>query len=371
LALSGTQLRETKTTKEVFSSTRFTEAEKLSVSHYIPRDDTHFINFMVDSGNDFEKNSTWAVKAINQNSLRIQNIKTLEEKDFNPKEFLASSFDVVEKKSLEIREGETLLIQKNERLEVITKDKDSEKELSSKNKLSPAPPKEFTKFTNGELVQVKEIRGSSLVLSDERVIDDRLKNIDYGYVTTSYSAQGKTCDHVIVAMTNAGGKALSQEQFYVSTSRGRSSIDIFVEDKEFIQSRIEAMGNRPFNLELMEKDQKEQIKSLQFSSIEQLKEKSLELAKNLATEIQGEKLLSAVIIEPSNSKAPHWKDRLQTFREKELAPLIEQMKSRIQVSLKRIQKEEFPLEKEASKSSLTEKITNWNKEKSMDKDFDR
>lgn len=327
--LSKTDLKEEKIEKEVYASTRFTSAEKMSVNHYIARDNTHFINF-IDASGGFAKNSTWAVKEVNEQTLLLQDVKTGEEREFDPKNHLDRSFDVVERKSIEVKVGETLLIQKNERVEILPPpdQKDAKKVIE--------------KFTNGELVRVKEIKDSAIILEDGRTLSDQVKNYDYGYVSTSYSAQGKTCDHVIVAMTNAGGKALSQEQFYVSTSRGRQGIDIFIEDKEFIKARIESMGNRQFNMQLMDKDQRERILALRDKSVESLKSKAEKAAEKFVRELSQK----PSVIDRVQNVVQSWKTRAIDFRNRQFDALKSEIATRINSSRETISKEKFPLEKD-------------------------
>jgi hypothetical protein len=277
--------------KEVFASVRFTEAEKMNLSNYLSRgDEAHFVHFL-HSNNGFDKGTSWKVKEVSSDKALLINTRTEEEREFNPKEFLGNQVDVAEQKIIEIKEGEILLLQKNERVHI-------EKDITSKEEDIQRPQrKEFARFTNGESVKVKEIKNGEIFLEDGRKLAEEVKHLDYGYVSTSYSAQGKTCDHVIVAMTNLGGRALNQEQFYVSASRGRDGIDIFVEDKEYIQTRIEAMGNRVLNVELLPEKDQQKIKDIRGSSIEALKEASLALAEKTAKEIKGKKSLPEIIIE--------------------------------------------------------------------------
>lgn len=56
---------------------------------------------------------------------------------------------------------------------------------------------------------------------------------DYGWVTTSHKSQGRTADHVIVAAKN-----LDHTAFYVSSSRGRFSADLYCPDKEYFHERL-------------------------------------------------------------------------------------------------------------------------------------
>lgn len=55
--------------------------------------------------------------------------------------------------------------------------------------------------------------------------------VDWGYVRTSHSSQGTTCDKVILSQSALSLDASSLEQFYVSVSRGRDAISIFTDSK--------------------------------------------------------------------------------------------------------------------------------------------
>ena len=343
--------------KEVFASVRFTEAEKLNLSHYIARgNESHYVNFM-SSANGFEKGSTWKVIEVQNDKATLENTKGGELKEFNPKEFMSNQFDIAERKTLEIKVGETLLLQKNDKVTI---------ENNNRHEKSETITESF-KFTNGELVRVKEIKDSVLILEDGRKINESVKNLDYGYVSTSYSAQGKTCDHVIVAMTNAGGRALSQEQFYVSTSRGREGIDIFVEDKEYIKTRIEAMGNRVLNIEMLPEKQKERIKNIRETSLDALKEASRNLAEKTAKEIHGEKSIIETVVEKTKSIAVSWREKLHEERNRQIEHHKDSIQVRIKNSRATIERRQFPLEKEFM--PMAEKLKSKGKNMGMDKDI--
>lgn len=78
---------------------------------------------------------------------------------------------------------------------------------------------------NGAVVTVKSLnRTGHLVLSDGSTLHSR--QVVHGYAMTSHAAQGMTVDKVFVA------GAISREGLYVSATRGRESIRIFVPDRE-------------------------------------------------------------------------------------------------------------------------------------------
>src|ERR1019366_484600 len=93
-------------------------------------------------------------------------------------------------------------------------------------------------FVNGELVEVKAIEGGVLVLIDGRVIPENYRTFTHGYAVTSHAAQGKTVDQVMVVASARALSAVSQEQFYVSISRGRERCQVFTDDAELLRSHV-------------------------------------------------------------------------------------------------------------------------------------
>ena len=79
-------------------------------------------------------------------------------------------------------------------------------------------------------------------------------NLDYAYCSTSYSAQGKTVDHVLINQPSTTFPASNQKQFYVSVSRGREGVKIYTDDKESLLTQIQKSGDRQGATELMRED---------------------------------------------------------------------------------------------------------------------
>jgi hypothetical protein len=72
-----------------------------------------------------------------------------------------------------------------------------------------------------------------------------------GYYSTSHGAQSKTVDHVLIAQSAASYPASSQEQAYVSATRGRRAAHIYTDDKEALQEHIIRSGQRGSATELL------------------------------------------------------------------------------------------------------------------------
>ena len=90
----------------------------------------------------------------------------------------------------------------------------------------------------GELVEVKRLAGEAIVLADGRIIPASYRTFTHGYAVTSHAAQGKTTDEIIVVASSRSLPAVSQEQFYVSISRGRERCLVFTDDAELLRSHV-------------------------------------------------------------------------------------------------------------------------------------
>ncbi len=99
---------------------------------------------------------------------------------------------------------------------------------------------EGKRLNNGAIYEVKNIDDTgNIVLKNDWVIDSSKGNFDHGYVATSISSQGKTIDHIFLAQGSDYAGAASTEQFYVSVSRGKKSVEIFTDDKIEIRNQIQ------------------------------------------------------------------------------------------------------------------------------------
>jgi hypothetical protein len=127
----------------------------------------------------------------------------------------AKSFGVFAKREIEVAPGDVLMLQSNRR----------SPELHS---------------TNGERVTVKQFDAQGrMELEDGRILGNDYQTFNHGYAATAHKSQGKTVDHVLIS-----GNQMSQEQFYVAGSRGRESIQIFTEDKDWLATTAGVSGAR-------------------------------------------------------------------------------------------------------------------------------
>ena len=107
------------------------------------------------------------------------------------------------------------------------------------------------KLANGEIVTVAAIKASGAIrLQDGRVLPPHYRQFLRGYAVTSYGSQGKTVDHVLFS-DSAVRAASNAQQWYVTISRGRKSVQIFTPDKHELQRAITRSGERELALDLV------------------------------------------------------------------------------------------------------------------------
>ncbi len=100
-------------------------------------------------------------------------------------------------------------------------------------------------FINGERAQVITIDRNHSILGvvkeDGSVLSlnaSRPLSIEHGYCSTVHSAQGKTCDRVLVE-ADTRSMTSNESAYYVAISRARDEVTIYTDDREMLP---EAMG---------------------------------------------------------------------------------------------------------------------------------
>lgn len=146
-------------------------------------------------------------------------------------------FDVAVRVKLPVAPGERLLIQSNRK-----------------------PDGLF----NGQIVTVRQVKADGRVLlTDGRSIAPDFRAFTHGYCVTSHGSQGRTVDHVYVAVDSASAQAANLNQFYVSASRGREQVKVFTDDIEFLRQAVTRSAARLSATDLLERArvaQREEIK---------------------------------------------------------------------------------------------------------------
>lgn len=101
------------------------------------------------------------------------------------------------------------------------------------------------RISNGRLDEVKGFdRRGNLVLKNNWVVSKDYAHLDLGYVITSHASQGKDRDVAIAAMGSQSLAAINAKQFYVTVSRGREDVVLYVDDKEKVRQAIQRSGEQ-------------------------------------------------------------------------------------------------------------------------------
>lgn len=80
--------------------------------------------------------------------------------------------------------------------------------------------------------------GDVLVEGGRSILGD-YAHLAHGYMVTSYAAQGRTVDRVVVVQPAATFRASGREQFYVSATRGRESVTVLTDDAAGLRRAVE------------------------------------------------------------------------------------------------------------------------------------
>jgi ATP-dependent exoDNAse (exonuclease V) alpha subunit len=138
----------------------------------------------------------------------------------------ADCFEVAEKQKLPVAVGERLLLQGNRKAD---------------------------RLFNGQIVTVEVVHpDGSLSVDGKRTIAPDFRAFTYGYCVTSHASQGRTVDHVLVAVNSETTVAANLSQFYVSASRGSDQVQIYTDDLDFLRQAVQRSGTRLSATELVE-----------------------------------------------------------------------------------------------------------------------
>jgi conjugative relaxase-like TrwC/TraI family protein len=108
--------------------------------------------------------------------------------------------------------------------------------------------------TNGELVTVAAVAPDGAVAVQDasgrrKTLLPHQRLFNRGYALTTYAAQGKTVDTVLIA--DAGSTAATHDQqWYVAISRARRRALIFTADKAALRVAVQRTGDRPLALDV-------------------------------------------------------------------------------------------------------------------------
>lgn len=108
-------------------------------------------------------------------------------------------------------------------------------------------------ISNGRIDEVTGFgRNGDLKLKSGLRISGNYGHLDYGYVVTSHASQGKDSPLAMAAIGSQSLPAVNAKQFYVTVSRGRDDVAIYVDDKTAVRSAIQNAGEQLSATELVQ-----------------------------------------------------------------------------------------------------------------------
>ena len=107
-------------------------------------------------------------------------------------------------------------------------------------------------ISNGRLDEIKGFAlNGDLRLKSGMTVSRDYGHFDFGYVVTSHASQGKDRDLAIAAIGSQSLPAVNAKQFYVTASRGREDVAIYVDDKAAVRRAIQQAGEQLSATELV------------------------------------------------------------------------------------------------------------------------
>lgn len=201
-------------------SLKWTRAQKRDLRNYAPGMVVAFHK----PTKEFTTGERGEVVAVGADNLQVRKPGRQAVQELTRKQ--ADCFDVSEPQPLAVAAGERLLVQGNRR---------------------------SAGLFNGQIVTVKKVRrDGSIALTDGRIVPADFRSFTYGYCVTSHAAQGRTVDHVYVAVDSKTQQAANINQLYVSTSRGREKVKIFTDDVALLREAVTKSAARLSATELLD-----------------------------------------------------------------------------------------------------------------------
>lgn len=139
-----------------------------------------------------------------------------------------------------------------QRLSGVSVYKEAKRSFAEGDRIQFRAPFAEAKIKNSELGTITEIAKGKMtvLLGKERVVTfdpEQFRHLDHGYAVTSYSAQGKTMDRVLVnAETTETDMLLNQRMAYVAMSRARFDARVYTDSAADLGGAL----NRPKDKEM-------------------------------------------------------------------------------------------------------------------------
>ncbi|MGH9906028.1 MAG: hypothetical protein ACRD8U_10675 [Pyrinomonadaceae bacterium] len=148
-----------------------------------------------------------------------------------------------------------------ERLSGVSVYKEAKRQFAEGDRIQFRAPFAEAKVKNSELGTITEISEGRLTvaLAGKRVVTfnpEHFPHLDHGYAVTSYSAQGKTMDRVLVnAETTETDLLLNQRMAYVAVSRAKFDARVYTDSAADLGGAFNRQKNKEMALEVLRESQ--------------------------------------------------------------------------------------------------------------------
>lgn len=148
-----------------------------------------------------------------------------------------------------------------ERLSGVSVYSESERKFATGDRIQFRAPFEEARVKNSELGTITEISDGKLTVELDRgravTFDpEKFRHLDHGYAVTSYSAQGKTMDRVLLnAETTETDMLLNQRMAYVALSRARIDARVYTDSAADLGAAFDRQQNKEIAIEALNQSQ--------------------------------------------------------------------------------------------------------------------
>jgi conjugative relaxase-like TrwC/TraI family protein len=211
-----------------YNNLNLTQAQKGDVSNF---KEGQFVQFNQNL-KGIKRGSLWSVDEIKDKTIKIKSDKG-RSKSLPMDQ--AKDFDVLEKTTLALSKGDMVMINR------------------------PVFDKDKKRLENGTILKVESVsKKGAIILRNNKSKNTFRVPQDFGHLShahaiTSYAAQSKTVDMVLIVQPSATFPATDLKQFYVSVSRGRDAGLIYTDDKKALLEHASQLGNRESAMEMVER----------------------------------------------------------------------------------------------------------------------
>ncbi|MEM9281827.1 MAG: MobF family relaxase [Verrucomicrobiota bacterium] len=209
-----------------YENRRWTEAERVLAENYRPG---LLVQYHQNGKGGIRKGDRFQVLEVAENGIVKLIAENGKVRDLEFKE--AVRFEVFEKRMMRLGVGDRIRITRN------------------------GHSLDGRRISNGAQYSVSKFnRDGTITLNTGAVLSQDHGHLDHGYCLTSYSSQSKSVREVIVAQSKQSFVAGSQEQFYVSVSRGKEKLRIFTDDREELKESVGVTSTRMAAIEFVVKE---------------------------------------------------------------------------------------------------------------------